>query len=128
MAEEAATHRVPRGTRHASGPCPVELRNSRPGKASRRRLAAAGTATVSTSALRGRHLRSPDLQLTLAPGDRVSLLTLAPSGSSAPDPAELDDIRPALTAVRSLDSPAVGLAESCVAGRTVRNGGGQNSL
>ena len=33
------------------------------------------------SARRGRHLRPPDPQLTLAPGDRVSLLTLAPSGS-----------------------------------------------
>ena len=47
------------------------------------------------SALRGRHLRPPDPQLTLAPGDRVSLLTLAPSGSSARDPAEPGDIRPA---------------------------------
>ena len=35
------------------------------------------------SALRGRHLRPPDPQLTLAPGDRVSLLTLAPGDSSA---------------------------------------------
>ena len=45
------------------------------------------------SALRGRHLRSPDPQLILAPGDRVSLLTLASGGSSAQDRAEPDDIR-----------------------------------
>ena len=38
------------------------------------------------SARRGRHLRPPDPQLTLAPGDRVSLLTLAPGGSPAQDP------------------------------------------
>jgi len=38
------------------------------------------------SALRGRHLRPADPQLTLAPGDRLSLLTLAPSGSSCHPP------------------------------------------
>ena len=53
------------------------------------------------SILRGRHLRPPDPQLTLAPGDRVSLLTLARSGSSVPDSAEPDDIR-----ARSRSGPA----------------------
>jgi len=38
------------------------------------------------SALRGRHLRPADPQLTLAPGDRVSLLTVSPSGSSCHPP------------------------------------------
>jgi len=47
------------------------------------------------AALRGRHLRPPDPQLRLAPGDRLSLLTLAPSGSFTQDPAEPDDSRPA---------------------------------
>ena len=45
--------------------------------------------------LRGRHLRPPDPQFTLAPGDRVSLLTVTPGHSAVPDPAEPDDIRPA---------------------------------
>jgi len=47
------------------------------------------------SVLRSRHLRPPDPQLTLAPGDRVSLLILAPSDSSAQDPTEPDDSRSA---------------------------------
>ena len=56
------------------------------------------SASTPVSILRGRHLRPPDPQLTLAPGDRVSLLTVAPgrsSVSSVRDPAGPDDIRPA---------------------------------
>ena len=49
--------------------------------------------SVPVSILRGRHLRPPDPQLTLAPGDRVSLLTLG--DSAVPDPAAPDDIRSA---------------------------------
>ena len=52
-------------------------------------------ASTPVSILRGRHLRPPDPQLTLAPGDRVRLLTAAPGHSAVPDPAEPDDIRPA---------------------------------
>ena len=52
-------------------------------------------ASTPVSILRGRHLRPPDPQLTLAPGDRVRLLTVTPGHSSVPDPAEPDDIRPA---------------------------------
>ena len=52
------------------------------------------SASTPVSILRGRHLRPPDPQLTLAPGDRVSLLTVAPGHSSVRDPAEPDDIRP----------------------------------
>jgi chloride channel protein, CIC family len=46
------------------------------------------------SILRGRHLRPPDPQLTLAPGDRVGLLTVTPGHSAVTDSAEPDDIRP----------------------------------
>ena len=53
------------------------------------------SASTPVSILRGRHLRPPDPQLTLAPGDRVGLLTVAPGHSSARDPAGPDDIRPA---------------------------------
>ncbi len=52
-------------------------------------------ASTPVSILRGRHLRPPDPQLTLAPGDRVGLLTVTPGHSAVPDPAEPDDIRPA---------------------------------
>ena len=52
-------------------------------------------ASTPVSILRGRHLRPPDPQLTLAPGDRVGLLTATPGHSAVPDPAEPDDIRPA---------------------------------
>ena len=52
-------------------------------------------ASTPVSILRGRHLRPPDPQLTLAPGDRVRLLTVTPGHSAVPDPAEPDDIRPA---------------------------------
>ena len=51
-------------------------------------------ASTPVSILRGRHLRPPDPQLTLAPGDRVGLLTVTPGHSAVPDPAEPDDIRP----------------------------------
>ena len=36
--------------------------------------------------LRGHQLRPPQPGLTLAPGDRVSLLTAAPGGSAGQDP------------------------------------------
>ena len=52
-------------------------------------------ASTPVSILRGRHLRPPDPQLRLAPGDRVRLLTVTPGDSAAPDPAEPDDIRSA---------------------------------
>jgi len=50
---------------------------------------------IPVAALRGRHLRPPRPQLTLAPGDRLSLLTPAPSGSYTRDSAEPDGSRPA---------------------------------
>ena len=52
-------------------------------------------ASTPVSILRGRHLRPPDPQLALAPGDRVRLLTVTPGHSAVPDPAEPGDIRPA---------------------------------
>ena len=58
-------------------------------------------ASTPVSILRGRHLRPPDPQLTLAPGDRVGLLTVTPGHSAVPDPAEPDDIRPAGSATGS---------------------------
>jgi DNA-binding MarR family transcriptional regulator len=45
------------------------------------------------SVLRGHQLSPPRPQITLATGDRVSLLAVAPGGSSAQDPAKPDDIR-----------------------------------
>jgi hypothetical protein len=38
------------------------------------------------SVLHGRRLRPPDPDITLAPGDRVSLLLPAPQDSPFPDP------------------------------------------
>jgi chloride channel protein, CIC family len=75
----------------------VELTIASDSPASRRKLGEVTWPSASTpvSILRGRHLRPPDPQLTLAPGDRVSLLTVTPGHSVVPDPAELDDIRPA---------------------------------
>jgi chloride channel protein, CIC family len=45
--------------------------------------------------LRGHQLRPPQPQLTLAPGDRVSLLTTAPGNSPARHPAGEDSAQPA---------------------------------
>jgi chloride channel protein, CIC family len=45
--------------------------------------------------LRGHQLRPPQPELTLAPGDRVSLLTAAPGGSPERDPGGEHDARPA---------------------------------
>ncbi len=45
--------------------------------------------------LRGHQLRPPQPDLTLAPGDRVSLLTAAPDGSPARHPGGGHDARPA---------------------------------
>jgi CIC family chloride channel protein len=45
--------------------------------------------------LRGRHLRPPHPELTLAPGDRVSLLTAAPGDSPERDPGDEHHTQPA---------------------------------
>jgi hypothetical protein len=47
------------------------------------------------SVLRGRELRPPNPQITLAPGDRVSLLTAAPHGSPERHPAGESHAQPA---------------------------------
>jgi chloride channel protein, CIC family len=47
------------------------------------------------SVLRGHQLRPPQPELTLAPGDRVSLLTAAPGGSPGQDPGGEHHARPA---------------------------------
>jgi Trk K+ transport system NAD-binding subunit len=44
---------------------------------------------------RGHQLRPPQPDLTLAPGDRVSLLTAVPDGSPARHPAEDSRTQPA---------------------------------
>jgi CIC family chloride channel protein len=74
----------------------VEITIASDSPASGRKLAEVTWPSESTpvSVLRGRHFRPPDPQLTLAPGDRVSLLTVAPSDSSARNPAKPDAIRP----------------------------------
>ena len=52
-------------------------------------------ASTPVSVLRGRQLRPPRPQITLTPGDRVSLLTAAPGGPPPPPPAEGSHARPA---------------------------------
>jgi hypothetical protein len=47
------------------------------------------------SVLRGHQLRPPRLELTLALGDRVSLLTAAPGGSPGRHPGSEHDAQPA---------------------------------
>ncbi len=53
------------------------------------------SASTPVSVLRGRQLRPPHPQITLAPGDRVSLLSAAPGGSPEPHPAGQSHAQPA---------------------------------
>jgi chloride channel protein, CIC family len=52
-------------------------------------------ASTPVSVLRGRQLRPPRPEITLTPGDRVSLLTVAPGGRPPRPPAEGSHARPA---------------------------------
>jgi len=52
-------------------------------------------ASTPVSVLRGHRLRPPRPEITLTPGDRVSLLTAGPSGSSSRPPADGSHAQPA---------------------------------
>jgi CIC family chloride channel protein len=52
-------------------------------------------ASTPVTVLRGRQLRPPQPELTLAPGDRVSLLTAAPDSSPERDPCDEHHAQPA---------------------------------
>jgi chloride channel protein, CIC family len=51
--------------------------------------------SIPVTVLRGRQLRPPQPELTLAPGDRISLLTAAPGGSPERHPADESHTQPA---------------------------------
>jgi CIC family chloride channel protein len=62
-------------------------------------------AATLVSVLRGRRLRPPDSEITLSPGDRVSLLIPAPQGARQPHPDDSRDRTPSREAGDGSSSP-----------------------
>ncbi len=95
--------------RHPSAPLPgyqvIEITLTGDSRGAGRKLGELAWPPASTpvSVLRGRSLRPPDPELTLAPGDRVSLLAPAPGASPAQHPDGGHDAQPASGRSRSHD-------------------------